>query len=129
MVLSAGTRRWGNLEEERLQGIAAGEVQDDAACRADQPPADLEEFESQGGDLGRGQFGSGQGGAAEVIQEHVGRRRQEHTELVGFKIVTTGAVGEEAQLLFLDAVLHLAALDGAVLALFDESQKIKGETR
>ena len=29
-----------------MEGIAAGQVQDDAACRADQSSADLEEFEA-----------------------------------------------------------------------------------
>ena len=45
----------------------------------------------------------------DVRHQHVGRRRQQHPELVGHERVATRPVGEQLELLLLDPVLHLPA--------------------
>ena len=90
-------------------GVAAGEMQNDAAHGEDHPRGDLEELESNGGDLSTLQFGAGESDTSQVFDEHVGGGGQQQPELIGQELVTTGAVGKEPELLFLDAILHLAA--------------------
>jgi hypothetical protein len=93
-----------------LEREAAGQVNDDAANRAYDPPADLEQLESNRADLGGGQFRPGKSHAAKRLYQDVGPGRQQDAELVGQERMATGAVGEQAQLLLLDAILGIAAL-------------------
>lgn len=46
----------------------------------------------------------------QALQQHICRRRQKQTELIGQKAVATGAVGKQIQLLLFDTVLHIATL-------------------
>ena len=58
----------------------------------------------------RGHVGALEREAADRLDQAVGERRQDQPELVGPPVLAGGAVGEQVQLLFFDAVLHLAAL-------------------
>ena len=62
--------------------------------------ADAEQAEADRVGLGRDEFGVGEGGAAEVFDQDVGRGREQDAELIGDEVVVTGAVVEEAELLF-----------------------------
>ena len=74
--------------------------------------ADAEQAEADRVGLGRDEFGVGEGGAAEVFDQDVGRGREQDAELIGDEVVATGAVGEEAELLFFDAVLTCRLANG-----------------
>jgi hypothetical protein len=69
--------------------------------------ADLQEFETQGVDLGRGQFRALEL-TAQQPKQAIGRGVEQQPELVGQETVTAQAVGLELQLQFLDAVFHVA---------------------
>ncbi len=64
-------------------GIAAGEMQNDAAHGEDHPRGDLEELESNGGDLSASQFGADESHAPQVFDEHVGGGGQQQPQLIG----------------------------------------------
>lgn len=69
------------------------------------------------GALGAGVFGSLQAEAADCGQQDIGQAGEQQAEPVGPPAVARGAVGEQLELLLLDAVLHLAA--GAVEAVVE----------
>ena len=74
-----------------------------------------------------GELGAGEADAAQRRDEHVGHRGEPQPQLVGAHGGGAGAIGEEVELAFLDAVLHLAA--GAVreaCAAYILSQKHEG---
>ena len=62
---------------------------------------DLEQLQSDRAHVGAGQFGALQTDTADRLDESVGQRRQQQTELVRPPVVTGGAVGEQIQLLLL----------------------------
>jgi len=43
------------------------------------------------------------------IDQHVGECRKQQSKLIRLEVVTARAIGEQHQLLFLDAVLHIAS--------------------
>jgi len=86
----------------------AGQVQHHPSHRPHDPAADLQQFEADRPDLGRGQFRSRQPLPSQRLQEHVRRRRQEHPELVREERMATRPIRKEAQRLFFDPVLRLA---------------------
>ena len=84
----------------------------DAPCVAGDHGADLQELEADGGALGAGVLAALEPQAPDCVHQSVGEAGEQQAELVGPPAVAGGAVGEELELLLLDAVLHLAA--GAV---------------
>jgi hypothetical protein len=94
--------------EQVLKGPAAGQVEADAAGGLAYAGADFEELGAQGFDLG-GAPRLGQLQTKEVDQV-VSGGVQEQAEGVGQKAMTAQAVGAEAVLELLDAVLALAAI-------------------
>lgn len=62
-------------------------------------------------------IGAGESDTPEFAQEDVGDGREPEPELVGSEHVRTGTISEEEELLFFDAVLHLAT--GAVEILVE----------
>lgn len=75
----------------------------------------LEQFEANGGTACLGETGVGQADAAQRADQHIGHGGEPEPELVGAYGGGRSAVGEQVELAFLDAVLHLAA--GAVEVL------------
>src|SRR6266404_2734734 len=73
---------------------------------------DLEQLAANGAAGGVSEIGRLQGQTAQAVDENVRHRSKPQTELVGRHGVGRGAVSEQVDLTFLDAVLHLAA--GAV---------------
>ena len=100
----------GHRAEEKLPGIAAGHLYDEAADRAFDPGADFEELESNGADVRSFQFRAREADPADVRHQDIGAGGQQHTELVGDEVMATGAIREQTELLFLDAIFHVAAL-------------------
>ena len=95
----------------------AGEEEANAAGISHNHGADLEQTQADRADLGTGQLGTGQTDGAQSLHQHIGQGRQEQAKLVRPPQVATGAIGEQAELTFLDAVLHLAT--SAVAALIE----------
>ena len=79
--------------------------------------ADLQELEPDGAAGGVGEGGLGEADAAQRADQHIGHRGEPQPQLVGAHGGGRGAVGEQIELAFLDAVLHLAA--GAVDVLVE----------
>ncbi len=77
---------------------------------ADDHRADPEQLEADGAGLRAGHVGTGERDASDRLDQDIGQRRQDQAELVGPPFVARGAIGEQVELLFFDAVLHLAAL-------------------
>ncbi len=98
------------MSEEILPRVVAGHSHDDSADAFLHQGAHSEEAKPNRVGLGVSKIGIDQSGSADVLDERIGRRRKQDAELIGEEVVATGAVGEEAQLLFLDAILHVAAL-------------------
>ena len=86
----------------------AGQMQDDAADRADDLDAELEQPVPQPRHLGSGARGV-RGAQPQFLHQHVGRRSQQHAELVGPEPAATRAVDLQAIAQFLDPVLDVAA--------------------
>ena len=114
-----GTRPWLSGSEalrcEAEGGLmrkGAGEEEADAAGVAHDDGADLEQATAQDPDLSAGELGTGQTDGAQSFHQHVGERGEQQAELIGPPQMATGAIGEQAELTFLDPILHLAA--GAV---------------
>src|SRR5690606_19241847 len=68
-----------------------------------------EESDSEGCTLGARQFGASQPEAAEGFQQNITERGEEQAELIRPPVMAAGAVGEQAQLLFLDPILHVSS--------------------
>jgi len=92
-----------------LVGTAGSHGDLDAADRGGDLGADLEQFESDGTDGGAGQAGGLQRSAAQALHQHIGERGHQEPELIGAEGAGGGAIGEQVELLFLDAVFHLPA--------------------
>lgn len=99
-------------EEGGLMREGTGEEEADAARVAHDDGADLEQTAAQNPDLSAGEFGAGQTDGAQSLQQDVGEAREQQAELIGPPQMATGAIGEQAELTFLDPILHLTA--GAV---------------
>ena len=74
--------------------------------------ADAEQADADRVGLGGGEFGVGERRVAEVFDQDVRGGREQDAELIRNEVVTTGAVGEEAELLFFDAVLTCLLANG-----------------
>ena len=81
----------------------------DAPGIANDNGSDTDEFISDGGTRGVGQPCVFQGGAPDVVEEHVGERTKHEAKLVGPPVVATCAISVEIELLFLDPIFHVAA--------------------
>src|ERR1700682_4982702 len=93
--------------KQSLKRPPAGQVDEDAARRTRDQGSELEQLAAQRFDL-RALQTLGQT-MAEQHDQIVSRRMQQQTKGIGQKAVTTQAVGGEAVLEFLDAVLAFAA--------------------
>ncbi len=91
--------------EELLEREDAAERDVHAAHRDFDDGADLEQPAADRGDLRTAQRSAAKGEPAQVVQDQVGDGREPQAQLVAAERVRAGAVGEEAELLLLDAVL------------------------
>ena len=66
------------------------------------------ELQADGAALGLGELGVGQAEAAQRVDQHVGHDENHSRSWLARIVAVLGAVGEQLELLFLDAVLHLA---------------------
>ena len=98
----------------------ARQVQDDATHRAHHLDAELEQPVAQPGHLRTGARGAG-GAQPQFLHQHVGRGRQQYTQLVRREILATRAVDLQG-LQFLDPVLDVAPR--AVDLLVDEARRL-----
>jgi hypothetical protein len=94
--------------EGGLMREGTGEEEANAAGVAHDDGAGLEQTAAQNPDLSAGEFSAGQADGAQSLQQDIGERREQQAELVGPPQMATGAIGEQAELTFLDPVLHLA---------------------
>src|SRR5690349_12474648 len=109
MRWALAAERYGQGLEYLTHGKGLAEVDDDPPHAPLDQRADLQELQANRADLRLCQFGAGQAGATQRFNQHVSQRAEQQPELVGHKIVATGAVGKQAKLLLFDAVLDLAA--------------------
>jgi len=104
----AGVESQRRVVEQSLKRPAGSEVNADAAGSLADAGTDFEQLGAQSFDLGRAprlrQL------VTEEVDQVVGGSVQQQTEGVGQEAMTTQAVGAEAVLEFLDAVLALAAV-------------------
>src|SRR5260370_35481 len=102
-----------------LQGVAGGHGDLDAADGDADQRADLEELEADRAAGGMGELCRLEAEAAHSFEEHISHRGEPQAKLVGRHGGGRRAVGEEIELAFLDAVLHLAA--GAIAVLVEHA--------
>ena len=88
--------------------ITAGQQQPHPPGVAQHHRADLQQLQPDRAHLRPRQFRSGQTQSPHRFQQHIRATGEQQPKLVGPPIVATGPVAEQAQLLFLDPVLHLA---------------------
>ena len=106
-LTEAGPQILQQSSQEVTVGITRGQVDPDAAAGFPDAGADLQELETQGVDLGRGQVRTLEM-AAQQPEQAVGHGMEQQPELVGQETVAAQAIGLEIQLQFLDAVFHVA---------------------
>src|SRR5260370_16366568 len=99
--------------------MAGGHGDLDAADGDADQRADLEEFEADRAAGGIGELCRLEAEAAQSFEQHISHRGEPQAKLVGPHGGGRRAVGEEIELAFLDAVLHLAA--GAIAVLVEHS--------
>jgi hypothetical protein len=88
--------------------MAAGKAEVDAPTRDPDVAADLEQLGANRRHQSLGQLGSLQADSTHVFDQHVRRRRrQQQALLIRQELAATRAVGEQARLLLLDAVLRV----------------------
>ena len=75
----------------------------------------LSKLKAQTSACGGGGAGAGETEAARGAEQHISHRGEPQAEPVGAHAVRRGAIGEQVEQAFLDAVLHLAALAVEVL--------------
>lgn len=115
-----------NVAEQRLVRAAARQVKDDATgCDAD-PGCDFDQLQPDRVDAGVRVVRAAEGDPPHPFEQHVGERREQQAELIRREVVATGAVGEQAQLLLLDPILHLAT--DAVLLVVDRLRRYGGRS-
>src|SRR5487761_2292443 len=95
-------------EEGGLMREGAGEEEADATGIAHDDGADLEQTAAQDLDLSASEFGAAQADGAQSLQQDIGERREQQAELIGPPQMAAGAIGEQAELTFLDPVLHFS---------------------
>src|SRR5271156_7071734 len=105
----AGAEGESDLAEAGQEREGSGQMDDDAAHRAQHARAELQQALSQGPHLRSRALGPG-GPQAQFLQQHVGGRRQQHAELIGPEIGATGAVDLESLVQLLDPVFDVPAL-------------------
>ena len=93
-----------------MGGKAFGERDPDSAHAHPHLGAEFEQAHPERAALGAGQVGSLQTQAAQGAQEGVGEAAEVEPDLVGPQELGAGAVGEQIELLLLDAVLDLPAI-------------------
>lgn len=101
-----------DLREHAAVRIAFGQRYPDFADCDSHLSADLQELQADRVALSRFQFRAPQTVLPQRDQQQIRHRRKVQPQLIGPHRFTAGAVGEQEQLLFLDAVLHVTA--GAV---------------
>ena len=104
-----------HLGEENLIGTTFGQREPDPSHGDADDGSDLEQLQADGVAAGLSQRRVLQSVLPQRLEEDIGRARQPQPELIGSHGLATGAIGEQAELLLLDAVLHLAP--GAVQIL------------
>src|SRR5664279_2210464 len=92
-----------------------------AARIAHDDSPDLQQLDANRLGLGVGQFRSRQSNAPQALHQEIAKGSDQQTKLIGPPTMATGAVGKEAQLALLDAVLHLTprAIDPPHTAIAD----------
>ena len=110
-----------HLAKQLLVRIASGQRDPPAPDGHSDHHADLEQLPANRVATSPRQFGARQAVRASGRQQHVGRAREPQPQLVGPPGVATGAGGEQAPLLFCDALFQFAA--GAV-ALFVQRPRV-----
>ncbi len=98
--------------------------QPNTAGIADDYGADLKQFQTDGGTGGLRQFGVFQGSPAEGLDQRIGQRRQQQTELVRPPQAAAGSVGKQIQLLLFNPVFHLAS---GTVDLFVKRLRLAGQ--
>ncbi len=105
---SAGGKALGDVPEQRLPGVSIRQQEANATGISKDHATDFEELAPESGTLRPSEFGTGEAEATKGFQQEVAERGEQQPELVGPPDVTTGAVREQAELLFLDPVFHVA---------------------
>ena len=100
----------GDAPEQRLLGVRPAHQQPHPAGVGQHHRADLEQRQADGLRRRLRQLGRRQGHPPHPLQQGVREAAEQQAELVGVEVAGRGAVGEQAQLLVLDPVLHLPAL-------------------
>src|SRR5580658_161131 len=108
MWLRRGETLDGGLQD-RIIRAGCAEMEDDPANATDDARAYLQQLEADRSALRVRQFGVLQRASTDVFQQDIGNRGQQYAELIGCKAMTTGAIGKQLKLLFLDAIFHLAS--------------------
>lgn len=101
-----------NLSEIPRIRIGVGERQPHLAHGDPLSGADLQQLQPHGGTLRACELRSFMSEATQCVHQHVGERSEVQPQSIGTYRRGAGAIGEQAELLLLDAVLHIAA--GAV---------------
>ena len=105
----AGPEGEGNLAEAGQVREGSGQMNDDAAHRAQHARAELQQALPQGPDLRAGTLGPFRP-QAQFLQQDKGSRAEQHAELIGPEVGATGAAQADALVQFLDAIFHVPAL-------------------
>ena len=92
-----------------VPGKARGHGELDPPHAAAHQGADLQELQADGAAGGVGKPGVAERDPAQLVEQHVGHRREPKAELVGRHGRRRAAVGEQVELLLLDPVFHFAA--------------------
>jgi hypothetical protein len=108
--------------EEVFHRSRGAQGQHDAADADAHDGGDLQQPQPDGASLSTLQLGAPQAEVAQEVEEHVGHGGKPQSQWVGAKRMGAGPVGEEAQLLLLDAVLHVAS--GAVEFLVEGLRRV-----
>ncbi len=96
------------MDEFVLPGTGRGHGEFDSPDTNPDQGADFQQLQPDGGAGGMRELGVGKADAAQRAEQHVGHRGEPQAQLVGAHGIGGGAVGEQIELAFLDAVFHLA---------------------
>ena len=119
----------GDSAEQRLVGVRAAHQQPHPAGVGQRHRAHLEQREADGVRRRLGQLRRRQRHAAHPLDQSVGQAAEQQAVLVGVEVARRGPVGEQAELLVLDPVLHLAALAVQPLGVVPDVQVCDHEAR
>lgn len=104
-----------------------GEVQHQPAHAGSDQRPDLQKSGADGADLGLFQWRIFEPHPPQMLDQHISKRAQEQSELIGNKVMAAGAVGKESELLFFDPVqgeLRVRLSLGSILPPADVSSSI-----